>query len=192
MGEKRSGYVSRAALKLLAALDHFGLDVADAVCADLGCNVGGFTQVLLERGARRVYAVDTGYGALDYKLRTDPRVVVMERTNALHVTLPEPCRLVTIDVAWTRQQHILPAAARLLDPQGMICSLLKPHYEAPPEWLRRGVLDPDKRAPVVEQTLAAIRKLGFTVRGQMEAVVAGQAGNVEHMLLVVPSAGTTL
>jgi 23S rRNA (cytidine1920-2'-O)/16S rRNA (cytidine1409-2'-O)-methyltransferase len=101
-------FVSRAGLKLDHALTAFAVDVTGLVCADLGCNAGGFTDCLLQRGAAKVYAVDTGYGALDWKLRKDPRVVVMERTNAMHVTLPEPVGFVCIDVAWTRQRRILP------------------------------------------------------------------------------------
>lgn len=135
-------FVSRAGQKLDHALTTFALDVAGFVCADLGCNVGGFTDCLLRRGASRVYAVDTGYGVLDYRLRKDPRVVVMERTNALHLHLPQPVQLVCIDVAWTRQHHILPAARQLLPPfeQGQIISLIKPHYEADARLLRGGVL----------------------------------------------------
>src|SRR5438034_4090953 len=105
-----SDFVSRAGQKLEHALSIFGVDVTGFVCADLGCSTGGFTDCLLQRGAAKVYAVDTGYGVLDWKLRTNERVVVMERTNAMHVTLPEPVDLVTIDVAWTKQRHILPAA----------------------------------------------------------------------------------
>ena len=104
----------RAGQKLEHALVRFAIDVNGLVCADLGCSTGGFTDCLLQRGAAKVFAVDTGYGVLDWKLRKDPRVVVMERTNAMHVQLPEPANLVTIDVAWTRQQHILPAAKAIL------------------------------------------------------------------------------
>src|SRR5687767_8878918 len=106
-------YVSRGGLKLAAALDAFGIDPPGYVCADLGSNVGGFVDCLLQRGAKKVYAVDTGYGVLAYKLRIDPRVVVMERTNAMHVELPEVVDLITIDVAWTPQHRILPNAIRL-------------------------------------------------------------------------------
>src|SRR5512134_3893078 len=99
-------YVTRAGHKLAAALDAFGINVAGLVCADLGSNTGGFVDCLLQRGAAKVYAVDTGYGVLEYKLRKDPRVVVMERTNAMHVKLPELVAFVSIDVAWTKQKHI--------------------------------------------------------------------------------------
>src|SRR5215213_1612736 len=113
-------FVSRAGQKLDHALATFGVDVTGFVCADLGSNTGGFVDCLLQRGADRVYAVDTGYGVLAWRLRKDPRVVVMERTNAMHVRLPEPVDLVTIDVAWTRQRHILPAARRLVGAGGFV------------------------------------------------------------------------
>src|SRR5438128_543365 len=103
-------FVSRAGQKLQHALATFDIDVTGKACADLGCSTGGFTDCLLQQGAAKVYAIDTGYGVLDWKLRNDPRVIVMERTNAMHVTLPQPVEIVTIDVAWTKQRHILPSA----------------------------------------------------------------------------------
>src|SRR5881394_1628680 len=112
-------FVSRAGQKLDHALTHFQLDVTGKVCADLGSNTGGFVDCLLRRGAAKVYAIDTGYGALDWKLRRDPRVVAMERTNAMHAVLPEPVSVVTIDVAWTKQRHILPAARRMVSGDGL-------------------------------------------------------------------------
>src|ERR1700759_5340742 len=96
-------FVSRAGQKLEHALSNFGLSPASLVCADLGCSTGGFTDCLLQHGAAKVYAVDTGYGVLAWKLRKDPRVVVMERTNGMHVTLPEQAKFVSIDVSWTKQ-----------------------------------------------------------------------------------------
>src|SRR5579871_1843402 len=125
-----SDFVSRAGLKLEFALDAWNIDVRGKICADLGSNVGGFVDCLLQRGAAKVYAVEKGYGVLEWNLRKDPRVAVFERTNAMHVMLPEPVELVTIDVAWTRQKNILPSAARLLAPGGRIVTLVKPHYEA--------------------------------------------------------------
>src|SRR5215467_13590065 len=125
-------FVSRAGQKLDHALATFSLDVTGFVCADFGANAGGFTDCLLQRGALKVYAIDTGYGALEWKLRKDPRVVVMERTNAMHVDLPEKIGAVTIDVAWTKQRHILPAARRMIAADGVCVTLIKPHYEAVP------------------------------------------------------------
>ncbi|HSU65234.1 MAG TPA: SAM-dependent methyltransferase, partial [Tepidisphaeraceae bacterium] len=113
-------FVSRAGEKLDHALNAFALDVTGWVCADFGSNTGGFTDCLLQRGATKVYAIDTGYGVLDWKLRKDPRVVVMERTNAMHVALPERTDLVVIDVAWTKQRNILPAAMRVVRPGGTV------------------------------------------------------------------------
>src|SRR5437867_328010 len=107
-------FVSRAGQKLEHALTTFAIDVSGRVCADLGSNTGGFVDCLLRSGAAKVYAIDTGYGALDWKLRKDSRVVVMERTNAMHAALPETVAIVTIDVAWTKQRHILPAVRRML------------------------------------------------------------------------------
>src|SRR5260370_13738538 len=100
-------FVSGAGVELDHALQTFGIDGCGWVCADLGSNTGGFVDCLLQRGAAKVYAIDTGYGALDWKLRNDPRVMVMERTNAMHVELPEKIARISIDVAWTRQKHIL-------------------------------------------------------------------------------------
>ncbi|MGD2108262.1 MAG: SAM-dependent methyltransferase [Phycisphaerae bacterium] len=140
-------YVSRGGEKLAAALDHFQIDVSGVVCADLGSHVGGFVDCLLQRGAAKVYSVDTSYGTLAWKLRRDPRVVVLERTNAMHVSLPEPVNLVTIDVGWTRQAKILPNVAKLLAPSGFVITLIKPQYECP---VRRGDQDdsePEAPAP---------------------------------------------
>jgi 23S rRNA (cytidine1920-2'-O)/16S rRNA (cytidine1409-2'-O)-methyltransferase len=133
-------FASRAGQKLEHALATFAIDVAGKTCADLGSNTGGFTDCMLKRGASKVYAIDTGYGVLDWKLRKDPRVVVMERTNAMHAVLPEPVSIVTIDVAWTKQQHILPAARRMVSDDGDVISLIKPHYEAQPAQLRAAYL----------------------------------------------------
>lgn len=180
-------YVSRGGMKLAHALDAFGVDPSGLVCADLGCSVGGFTDCLLQRGAARVYAVDTGYGVLDWKLRSDDRVVVMERTNALHTTLPEPCGLVSVDASWTRQAHILPVAAGLLGEGGRIVTLVKPHYEASRELLEGGVL-PDARHPeVLAAVVGELEGLGFGIAGPVESPLrGGKAGNREHLLLVTP------
>lgn len=126
-------YVSRGGLKLRHALDHFAIDPAGLTCADLGCSTGGFTDCLLQAGAAKVFAVDTAYGELAWSLRTDPRVAVLERSNALHTDPPEHVDLVVIDLGWTRQDKAIPAAIRWLKPGGRVISLIKPHYEAPRE-----------------------------------------------------------
>lgn len=128
-------YASRGGLKLRAALDAFHLNPTGWWCADLGCSTGGFTDCLLRAGAERVAAVDTAYGELAWTLRNDPRVIVMERTNALHASPPETfaqrggADLVTLDLSWTRQELAVPAAARWVRPGGTIVTLIKPHYE---------------------------------------------------------------
>jgi 23S rRNA (cytidine1920-2'-O)/16S rRNA (cytidine1409-2'-O)-methyltransferase len=172
-------FSSRAGAKLDHALTTFALNVAGFICADLGCSTGGFTDCLLQRGARRVYAVDTGYGVLDWKLRKDSRVVVLERTNAMHVELPEPVALITIDVAWTKQRYILPAARKLLESHGQIITLIKPHYEAERSLLRNGLLPPDKLAAVVTAVANEIRSLGFEIAGMADSPIKGSGGNAE-------------
>lgn len=198
MAEPASPFVSRGGLKLRAALDAFGLDVTGYACADLGCNVGGFTDCLLQRGAARVFAVDTGYGALAWKLRKDPRVVVLERTNALHFDprkLPgfEGCDLVTIDLAWTRQSHAVPAARRWLKRGGRIITLIKPHYEADKKLLKGGVLDPADAERIHQKVLETLPGHGVGVAGHVISPILGGAGkgkqgNVEYLALLTAPA----
>lgn len=183
-------YVSRAGQKLAAALDHFSIDVTGLVCADLGSHVGGFVDCLLQRGAGRVYSVDTAYGLLAWKLRKDPRVVVLERRNAMHVTLPEPVDLVTIDVGWTTQGNILPSAARLLKPSGRVVTLIKPHYEsvhlagAGPFPLIDGVLAEDYVEAVTERVCTQIEQSGWHVEGTMRSPLRGHGGNAECLAIL--------
>jgi 23S rRNA (cytidine1920-2'-O)/16S rRNA (cytidine1409-2'-O)-methyltransferase len=181
-------FVSRAGQKLEHALTTFDVDVAGRTCADLGSNVGGFVDCLLRRGAAKVYAVDTGYGALDWKLRNDPRVVVMERTNAMHVELPEPVSLVTIDVAWTKQRLILPAARRLLAPDGDVLTLIKPHYEADAALLRKGVLPAENLDAVIEKVKYDVAHAGFDLRRTVRSPIKGTGGNVELLAWLQPIA----
>jgi 23S rRNA (cytidine1920-2'-O)/16S rRNA (cytidine1409-2'-O)-methyltransferase len=177
-------FVSRAGQKLDHALTTFGIDVADRVCADLGCSTGGFTDCLLQRGAKKVYAVDTGYGVLDWKLRNDPRVVVMERTNAMHVELPEPVDVVTIDVAWTKQRNILPSAHRIATPDANIVTLIKPHYEADAKLLRKGILPEEQIAAVLEVVRRDIQEAGFDLIESTQSPIKGAKGNIEILALL--------
>jgi 23S rRNA (cytidine1920-2'-O)/16S rRNA (cytidine1409-2'-O)-methyltransferase len=181
VGQGTKPFVSRAGLKLDHALTTFQIDVTDKICADLGSNTGGFVDCLLRRGAKKVYAIDTGYGVLDWKLRNDPRVVVMERTNAIHATLREPVQIVTIDVAWTRQQVILPAAARMLDFDGHVITLIKPQYEAMEKWVRKGVLLPDHVQDVIASVQRTIVACGFELAGITQSPIKGAKGNVEFL-----------
>lgn len=177
-------YVSRSGLKLHAALQAFGLDVAGYVCADFGSHVGGFVDCLLRHGAARVYAVEPGYGVLDYRLRRDERVVVCERTNALRFTCSEPCDLVTIDVGWTPQRLILPAARRTLRRGGVVVTLVKPQYEAPTEWLRGGVLPAERLGQVLSACRADVAGLGWGIQHEVESPLPGHGGNIEWLWLL--------
>jgi 23S rRNA (cytidine1920-2'-O)/16S rRNA (cytidine1409-2'-O)-methyltransferase len=179
-------FVSRAGQKLDHALSTFGLDVAGLICADLGSNAGGFVDCLLRRGASKVYAVDTGYGVLEWKLRKDPRVVVMERTNAMHVVLPEPVQVVTIDVAWTKQRHILPAARRLVAADGFVVTLIKPHYEADPSQLLKGVLPEEQVETVVAAVRADVAASGFELVRTVRSPILGAKGNAEVLAELRP------
>lgn len=180
-------FVSRAGLKLDHALATFGIDVTGKVCADLGSNAGGFVDCLLQRGAAKVYAIDTGYGALEWKLRKDPRVVVMERTNAMHVLLPEPVGVVTIDVAWTRQRNILPSARKMVRDDGAVISLIKPHYEADADLLRNGVLPPEHLEGVVRRVSEEAVAVGFEVIQTERSPILGGKGNIEVLALLQPA-----
>ena len=174
-GGAKPRFVSRSGGKLDAALEAFGLDVTGWTCADFGCNVGGFTDCLLQRGAERVYAIDTGYGALAWTLRTSDRVVVMERTNALRAAPPELVDLVTIDVAWTPQSLIVPAAGIWLKPGGRIVSLLKPHYER--EKLRgrkpRAPLSDAEAQDVFREVCGQLASATWAVRAAMPSPLRG-------------------
>lgn len=183
-------FVSRAGQKLDHALSEFAIDVAGLVCADLGSNTGGFVDCLLQRGACKIYSIDTGYGALDWKLRNDPRVIVMERTNAMHVELPEKVAIVTIDVAWTKQRHILPAARRMLKDDGVVVSLIKPHYEAPPALLRRGILPPEQVAAVVGGIESDVRDAGLELVALTRSPIKGAKGNIEMLAHLIVTRAT--
>jgi 23S rRNA (cytidine1920-2'-O)/16S rRNA (cytidine1409-2'-O)-methyltransferase len=158
-GEDTCPFVSRGGLKLAHAIDTFNVNPAGWTCADLGCSTGGFTDCLLQRGASRVFSVDTGYGVLAYKLRIDPRVKVMERSNALHTDAAALVDLVVMDVSWTPMRHALPAAMKWLAPEskGGIIALIKPHYErSSKDKSARGILSDEEAATVTTEVLAEI------------------------------------
>lgn len=179
-------YVSRGGLKLEAALDAFAVAVDGRVAADLGASTGGFTDCLLQRGAARVYAIDVGYNQLAWKLRQDPRVVVMERTNARALAaLPEPVSLVVGDVSFISLALILPTVRRLLAPGGEAVLLVKPQFEVAPEKLGVGgrLRDDAARAEAIDAVLSEAAAEGFTVAGQMACPIPGaKAGNVEALV----------
>lgn len=179
-------HVSRAGEKLDAALRTFQLDVAGWICVDFGSHVGGFVDCLLQHRAARVYAVEPGYGVLAYRLRTHPRVVVCERTNALTYVSPEPADLVTIDVGWTPQRLILPAARRCLKPAGQVLTLVKPQYEAPPDSRAAGVVKAERLPDVLAACRRDVTDLGWHINGETESPLRGHGGNVEYLWLLVP------
>lgn len=190
-------FVSRAGAKLAHALDAFAVSPAGWTCADFGCNVGGFTDCLLQRGAAHVHAIDTGYGSLAWTLRNDPRVSVRERTNALHAEPAEGgADLVVIDMAWTPLRLSVPSALRWLDARGdagagLIIALIKPHYEAKDaerSGMRRGALPPEAADRVIGRLLAELPSLGVEVLGDARSPLTGgktgAGGNVEHLCLL--------
>ena len=192
-------FVSRGGEKLAAALDAFGIDPTGMTCADFGANVGGFTDCLLRRGAAKVYAIDTGYGELAWTLRKDSRVVVMERTNALHCDVLEPVDLVTIDMAWTPQGRSVPAAAGWLTADGRIISLLKCHYEHakldPPKGGPRGKggsrarpakLSADQAEQVRQSVCQQLSQQGYVVEDTIPSPILGKGGGQEYLLLISP------
>jgi 23S rRNA (cytidine1920-2'-O)/16S rRNA (cytidine1409-2'-O)-methyltransferase len=182
-------YVGRGGYKLAAALDAFTVDPAGRICADVGACTGGFTDVLLQRGAARVYAIDVGQGQLDWKLRQDERVVVMERTNARYLeSLPEPVSLVVIDVSFISLKLILPAVARWLEPAGDVVALIKPQFEAGPAQVGKGgiVRDPDVREGVLVDLLRWAGSHGWTAAGLIRSPIQGTDGNVEYLVRLWP------
>jgi 23S rRNA (cytidine1920-2'-O)/16S rRNA (cytidine1409-2'-O)-methyltransferase len=178
-------FVSRGGLKLQHALEKFQISVTDLVVLDVGSSTGGFVDCLLQNGAAKVYAVDTAYGEFAWKLRNDPRVVVMERTNVLHLPpLPEPVDLVTIDASWTKLEKILPIVKAVLKPQGQIIALLKPHYQADKSKLVKGVLPEEEALKVKEKVEKEIEDLGFKIHDAVESPILGGGGNTEYLLLL--------
>lgn len=171
---------SRAALKLAKGLTEFEIDLTNLVCADFGANSGGFTAVMLNAGAELVYAIETGYGVLDWGLRNNQKVVVMERTNALHVELPQKIDFISIDTSWTKQSVILPSAIKNLKPNGQIVTLVKPHYEAEAKYLRKGLLQEEFLPQVLEKVDTDIIELGLIIKGKTISPITGKSGkNVE-------------
>ncbi|HXG33933.1 MAG TPA: TlyA family RNA methyltransferase [Bryobacteraceae bacterium] len=179
-------YVSRSGKKLEAALDAFGISVQDRVCLDVGASTGGFTDCLLQRGARRVYAVDVGRGQLDWRLRRDPRVVVREGINARYLRfedIGEYVDLAVCDVSFISVTLILPAVSALLQPAGEMVILVKPQFEVGRGQVGKGgiVRDPELHRLACERVAQAVRALGFTV-SVIESPIAGAEGNKEFLL----------
>jgi 23S rRNA (cytidine1920-2'-O)/16S rRNA (cytidine1409-2'-O)-methyltransferase len=183
-------YVGRGGLKLAHAFDTFGISAEGRLALDIGASTGGFTDVLLQRGATRVVALDVGHNQIDWRLRTDPRVVVMERVNARNLTpaqLPEDLRafdIVTIDVSFISLRHIFPVLGPLLRPGADVIALVKPQFEAGRAEVGKGgiIRDDEVRGRVVEEVTAAAAALGLTRIGLTPSPIAGMEGNVEYLL----------
>jgi 23S rRNA (cytidine1920-2'-O)/16S rRNA (cytidine1409-2'-O)-methyltransferase len=180
-------YVSRGGLKLEAALEHFSVDVRDKVLLDVGASTGGFTDCLLQRGARRVIAVDVGFGQLDWKLRQDPRVRLMEKTNIRHLTeeaLGETADGAVIDVSFISLRRVIPAVSPLLAPNAFIVALIKPQFEAGRGRVGRGgvVRDPALHQEIIEGMVAFSEGQGWSVRGHLPSPLLGPKGNREFLL----------
>ena len=180
-------YVSRGGLKLEKAMRTFPITLAGRTCADIGASTGGFTDCLLQQGAKKVFAIDVGYGQLDWKIRNDPRVVVMERTNIRYVKaedLGEPLDLSVIDVSFISLKIVLPAIKNLLKPgQGQVLCLIKPQFEAGRDKVgKKGVVrEPETHKEVLDNFVALAGELGFTILGLTFSPVKGPEGNIEFL-----------
>lgn len=179
-------YVSRGGLKLEKALKNFGVDPTGYVCSDSGASTGGFTDCLLQQGASKVFAIDVGYGQLAWKIRNDPRVVVMERTNIRYVTLEdlgEPLDLSVIDVSFISLSLVLPVVKTLLKPTGQVLCLIKPQFEAGKDKVgKKGVVrDPAVHEEVLQNFISLAKSLDFTIRNLTFSPVKGPEGNIEFL-----------
>jgi len=180
-------YVSRGGLKLEGALDHFNIRLDGLVVMDVGASTGGFTDCMLQRGARKVYAVDVGYGQLSWKLRNDPRVVVLERKNIRYLAgdlVPEKVDLVTIDVSFISLSKVVPKVLEFLKEGGGILALIKPQFEVGREEVDKGgvIRSEEKRRAVVRKLTGEFERMGLVPRGVFESPLKGQKGNVEYFI----------
>ena len=182
-------YVSRGGLKLEAALQHFALDVTDTICIDVGASTGGFTDCLLQHGAKRVYAVDVGYGQLAWKIRNDPRVIAIERTNVRHLTedaIPEQAGLITIDVSFISLKIVVPAVSRFMRSNAMILALIKPQFEVGKGQVGKGgvVRDPQQHQQVIEALTDFFKAQQLRPRAPYPSPLLGPKGNREFFMLL--------
>ena len=186
---KRLQYVSRGGLKLDKAMKVFSIDLSEKICMDIGASTGGFTDCMLQNGAKSVYAVDVGYGQLAWKLRQDPRVINLERTNIRYVTkaqVMEDIDFFSVDVSFISLKLVLPVAYALLAPNGSGVCLIKPQFEAGRENVgKKGVVrDPKVHVAVIEQALRFTKEIGFCVSGLDYSPIRGPEGNIEYLMYV--------
>lgn len=184
----REPFVSRGGRKLEHALDHFEIDPADWTCLDVGASTGGFTDCLLQKGARRVYALDVGRGQLDFKLRGNPRVVTMEGVNARYLKpgdIPEPCQLITVDVSFISLVKLVPALLPVLSPGGYLLTLIKPQFEVGKGLVGKGgvVRDESLRQRIIQERGDDLASLGVVLMGIVDSEVVGAKGNREALAL---------
>jgi len=185
--QRGSPFVSRGGVKLEAALERFGTSVAGLVAADIGASTGGFTDCLLKRGASRVYAVDAGHGQIDYRLRQDPKVVVMERVNARYpFHLPEEVDIATFDLSFISLEKVIPAVAGVVKSGGLLLALVKPQFEAGRERVGKGgvVRDPLVHASVLGRLICWAVDRGFRLEGVAASAIRGADGNREFFVLL--------
>lgn len=188
VAELEHPWVGRGGMKLAHAVQHFGIDLEGKVCADIGASTGGFTDVMLKSGARKVYAVDVGYGQLDVSLRNDPRVVNREKVNARYLqpdNFDEAIDFVSIDVSFISLKLILPAVAGFL--RGELVALIKPQFEVGKHEVGKGgiVRDDAKRQAAIDGVVTCARELGFEVKGVIESPIKGAEGNIEYLMNAV-------
>jgi 23S rRNA (cytidine1920-2'-O)/16S rRNA (cytidine1409-2'-O)-methyltransferase len=186
---KECPYVSRGGLKLQKAIEDWGISCDGAVCVDMGASTGGFTDCMLQHGALKVYAIDVGYGQLDYRLRVDPRVINMEKTNIRYLDtdlIEEPIDLISIDVSFISVSHMFPAASKILAPGGKILCLVKPQFEAGREQVGKGgiVREPSVHEDVINNVIGYAEECGLHAQQLSYSPIKGTKGNIEYLLLL--------
>lgn len=188
---KACPYVSRGGLKLEKGIKEWGIDCSGLICVDMGASTGGFTDCMLSHGASKVYAIDVGYGQLDYKLRSDDRVINMEKTNIRYMDtdlIKEPVGLISIDVSFISLSHILPVAAKLLSDDGLVFCLVKPQFEAGREQVGKGgiVREPKVHEEVISKVIGYAELSGLYPVELSFSPIKGTKGNIEYILLLSP------
>ena len=189
--EQDHPFVSRGGLKLDHALSEFNITIDNNICMDVGASTGGFTDCLLQHGAKKVYSIDVGYGQLDYKLRTDPRVVVMERTNIRYLppgSIPDPISICTVDTSFISLKIVVPSILKHLESTAKIIALIKPQFEAGRKYVKKGVIrDESVREAVVEDLVEYFKSIDLKVLGVTPSPILGPKGNKEFLVLLESS-----
>jgi 23S rRNA (cytidine1920-2'-O)/16S rRNA (cytidine1409-2'-O)-methyltransferase len=184
---KEHNYVSRAAIKLAHGLDHFNIDPTNMVAIDVGCGTGGFSQILLERGADKIYGVDVGYGDFHWKLRNDPKIILLERTNAKYLTkllIPDPLDLIVCDASFIGLEQILPSSMRLAKNNAKLLALIKPQFEIRKDQIQKGgiVKDTKLHQEVILKIYNWLISMNWQVIGVTESPITGMKGNKEFLI----------